>query len=103
MDITAPSCDIEVWQESRCTGLQGAPDAYVDSAEAAVPSEGRLAGWRRQRTMPQYTAARGRLDHTTISGAGRRVSPTLGIRSQATTCQPTNKARAGLPGYCIDL
>ncbi len=45
------------------TGQPGAADADADSAEAAVPSEGLLAGWRRRRTMPEYTAACGRLDH----------------------------------------
>jgi hypothetical protein len=38
-------------------------------------------GLIRQRTKQEYTAARGQLDHATLSGAGRRVSLMLGIRS----------------------
>ena len=54
------------------------------SAGAAGPSEGLRAGWSSGRTKPEYTAPSGRHDHAT-TGAGRRVSPTTGTRSQ-TTC-----------------
>ncbi len=48
------------------TGLPGAADADADSAEAAVPSEGLLAGRSCRRTMPLYTVASGLLDHATF-------------------------------------
>ena len=54
------------------------------AAGAAGPSEGLRAGRSSGRTKPEYTAASGRHDHAT-TGAGRRVSPTTGTRSQ-TTC-----------------
>ena len=54
------------------------------SAGAAGPSEGLRAGRSSGRTKPEYTAPSGRHDHAT-TGAGRRVSPTTGTRSQ-TTC-----------------
>ena len=54
------------------------------SAGAAGPSEGLRAGRSSGRTKPEYTVASGRHDHAT-TGAGRRVSPTTGTRSQ-TTC-----------------
>ena len=54
------------------------------SAGAAGPSEGLRAGRSSGRTKPEYTAPSGRHHHAT-TGAGRRVSPTTGTRSQ-TTC-----------------
>ena len=54
------------------------------SAGAAGPSEGLRAGRSSGWTKPEYTAPSGRHDHAT-TGAGRRVSPTTGTRSQ-TTC-----------------
>ena len=54
------------------------------SAGAAGPSEGLRAGRSSGQTKPEYTAVSGRHDHAT-TGAGRRVSPTTGTRSQ-TTC-----------------
>jgi hypothetical protein len=47
-------------------GQQGAADTNEDSAGATIPSVTLLAGRIRQLTMPEYTAASGRLDHTTF-------------------------------------
>ncbi len=51
---------------SGTTGRPGAADAAADSAEAAGSSEELRAGRSRGRTLPDYTAARGRLDHATF-------------------------------------
>ncbi len=40
-------------------------DAAADSAGAAVPFEELRAGRIRRRTMPEYTAARGQINHAT--------------------------------------
>ncbi len=48
------------------TGQLGAVDASADSAGAAVPFEGLLAGRIRRRTMLEYTVASGRLVHATF-------------------------------------
>jgi hypothetical protein len=48
------------------TGRPGAADADADIAEATVPSERLRAGRIRRRTMQEYTAASGLLDHATI-------------------------------------
>jgi hypothetical protein len=74
-------------------GRQRAADAAVDSVGAAVPSQELradppvdYAGVQcvKRTTLPRY-----------LPGAGRCVSPMLGIRSYATTCRPSDKARAG--------
>jgi hypothetical protein len=44
----------------------GAADAAVDSAGVAVSFEELLAGRIRRRSIPEYTAASGRLDHATF-------------------------------------
>ena len=58
--------------------------ARAASAGVAGPSEGLRPGRSSGRTKPEYTAASGRHEHA-ATGAGRRVSPTTGTRSQ-TTC-----------------
>jgi hypothetical protein len=45
--------------------------------------QGLRAGRRRGRTKQEYPAASGRPDHSTFWGAGRRVSPMHGTRSQS--------------------
>ena len=47
-------------------GPDGAADAAVDSAGAAVPFEELRAGRIRRRAMLEHTAASGRLDHATF-------------------------------------
>jgi hypothetical protein len=44
--------------------------------------QGLRAGWSGGRTKPEYPATSGRHDHATFRGAGRRVSPMYGTRSQ---------------------
>jgi len=44
--------------------------------------QGLRAGWSGGRTKPEYPATSGRHDHATFRGAGQRVSPMYGTRSQ---------------------
>jgi hypothetical protein len=48
------------------TDRLGAADAAVDSTGAEVPVKGLRAGRIRLMAMPEYTAASGRIDHTTF-------------------------------------
>jgi hypothetical protein len=58
---------LSIWDLSVTTGLPGAADATADSAEAA---EGLQTAQRHQRTMQEYTAARGLLDNSTFRERG---------------------------------
>ncbi len=77
----------------------GAADADADSADAEVPStasEGLRAGRSRERTKPEYTEARGRLNHATFrERADKSVHISLSESSSTCPC-PT---RPG-PGTC---
>jgi hypothetical protein len=48
------------------TGRPGAAEADTDSAGVVVPFEGLRAGRIRRRTMLEYTAASGSLEHATF-------------------------------------
>jgi hypothetical protein len=72
------------------TGQPGAANAAADSAEAAVPSEGLRAGQGSGRTKPEYTAARGRVDHATVRERANVSVQCTGLKSSCTCQLPTN-------------